>query len=162
MQDTDAKATIQGVAAQMKTFTYLFGSMLGKLVLKHTDNLSKTLQHVSRSAAEDQQVTSMIVATLNSMCSDDQFNLFGDMVILKAEELSVSEPQLPWQRKLPRRYDDGPSSGDFPSTPKTLFKQAYFEAIDLITNCVQERFDQPSYQIYQSQETLLIKASKQH
>ena len=90
--------------------------MLGKLVLKHTNNnyFSKTLQHVSRSAAEDQQITSMIVATLNSMCSDDQFDLFGDI------ELSVSEAQLPWQRKLPRRYDDGSSSGDFHSTPKTL------------------------------------------
>ena len=29
MQDTEAKARIQGVAEQMKTFTYLFGSMLG-------------------------------------------------------------------------------------------------------------------------------------
>ena len=63
MQDTEAKARIQAVAAQMKTFTYLFGSMLGKLVLKHTDNFSETLQHVSRLAAEDQQVTLMIVAT---------------------------------------------------------------------------------------------------
>ena len=91
----------------MKTFTYLFGSMLGKLVLKRTDNLSRTLQHVSMSAAEGQEVTSTTVATLNSMRSDDHFDLYGDVVILKAEELSVSEPQLPRQRKLPRRYDDG-------------------------------------------------------
>ena len=75
--DTEAKARIQKVAAQMKTFTYLFGSMLSKLVLKHTDNLSRTLQHVSMSVAEGQQVTSMTVATLNSMRSDDQFDLFG-------------------------------------------------------------------------------------
>ena len=58
-------------------------------------------------------------------------------------------------------YDDSSSSGNFPSTPKAHFKQAYFEAIDLITNCVQERFDQPGYWIYRSLETLLIKASKQ-
>ena len=82
----------------MKTFTYLFGSMLGKLVLKRTGNLSRTLQHVSMSAAEGQEVTSMTVATLNSLRSDDHFDLYGDVVILKAEELSVSEPQLPRQR----------------------------------------------------------------
>ena len=103
----------------------------------------------------------MTVATLNLMRSDDQFDLFGDMVCFKAEELSVNEPQLPRQRKLPRRYDGGSSSGDFPSTPKAHFKPAYFEAIDLITNCVQEWFDQPRYWIYRSLETLLIKASKQ-
>ena len=82
------------------------------------------------------------------------------MVILKAEKRGVSEPQLPRQRKLPRRYDDGSSGGDFPSTPKAHFKPTYFEAIDLITNCVQDRFNQPGYRIYQSLETLLIKASK--
>ena len=52
--DMEAKARIRGVAAQMTTFTYLFGSMLGKLVLKHTDNLSRTLQHASMVAAEGQ------------------------------------------------------------------------------------------------------------
>ena len=74
--DMETKARIQGVAAQMTTFTYLFGSMLGELVLKHTDNLSRTLQHVSFSAAEGQQITVMTVATLNSMRSDDQFDIF--------------------------------------------------------------------------------------
>ena len=85
-----------------------------------------------------QQVTSMTVATLNSMRSDDQF----DLVNLKAEKVGVSEPQLLQQRKLPRKYDDSSSRGVFPSTPKEHFKPACFEAIDLITNCVQERFDQ--------------------
>ena len=158
--DTEVKARIQEVAAQMTTFTYLFGSMLSELVLKHTDNLSRTLQHASMSAAEGQQVTAMTVTTLNSLSSDDQFDRFWDLAILKAGKLGVNEPQLPRQRKLPRRYDDGLASGDFPSTPKAHFKPVYFEAIDLITNCVQEQFDQPGYRIYQSLETLLIKASK--
>ena len=158
--DTEAKARIQGVAAQMTTFNYFFGSMLCELVLKHTDNLSRTLQHASMSAAEGQHITAMTVATLNSMRSDDQFDLFWDLVVLKAEELGVDEPKLPRKRKLPHRYDDGSSSGDFPSPPKAHFKPAYFEAIDLITNCIQERFDQPGYQIYRSLETLLVKASK--
>ena len=144
----------------MTTFTYFFGLMLGELVLKHTDNFSRTLQHACMSAAEGQQITAMTVATLNSLRSDDQFDQFWALVILKAEQLNVNEPQLPRQRKLPRRYDDGSTSGDFPATPKAHFKPAYFEAIDLITNCVQERFDQPGYRIYQSLETLLIKASK--
>ena len=134
--------------------------MLGELVLKHADNFSRTLQHALMSAAEGQQITAMTVATLNSMRSDDRFDLFWDLAILNAEELGISEPQLPRQRKLPRRYDDGSASAHFPSTPKAHFKPAYFEAIDLITNCVQERFDQPGYRIYRSLETLLIKASK--
>ena len=75
--DTKAKSRIQGVAAQMTTFTHFFGSMHGELVLKHMDNLSRTLQHASKLAAEGQHITAMMVATRNSMHSDDQFNLFG-------------------------------------------------------------------------------------
>ena len=44
MTDREANAMIQGVAAQMTTFTYLLGSMLHEVVLKHTDNLSRTLR----------------------------------------------------------------------------------------------------------------------
>jgi len=159
-QDTESKARIQGVAAQMRTFPFLFGSMLGELILKHTDNLSRTLQHVSMSAAEGQQVASMTIATLKSMRSDEQFDLFWELVILNAKELDVDDPQLPRRRKLPHRFDDGLSPGDFPSTPKTYFKQVYFEALDLIINCIQDRFDQPGYRIYQSLEILLMKACK--
>lgn len=41
--DTDMKARIHGVAAQMKKFDF-FGVSLGLLILRHTDNLSRTLQ----------------------------------------------------------------------------------------------------------------------
>ena len=42
--DTSIKARIIGVEAQFSTFRYLFGVCLGELILRHTDNLSKTLQ----------------------------------------------------------------------------------------------------------------------
>ena len=53
---TEAKARILGVLAQMSTFPYLYGTMLAKMILKHADNLSTTLQYKSMSAAEGQQV----------------------------------------------------------------------------------------------------------
>ena len=81
---------------------------------------------------------------------------FRDLVLIKAKELGINEPQLPQQRKLPCRYDSGSSSRDFPSAPKAHFKQAYFEAIDLISNCVQ--FNQPGCRIYRSLEMLLLKS----
>ena len=43
-RDTESKARIQGVASQMNTFDFHFGNFLGELVLRHTDNLSKTLK----------------------------------------------------------------------------------------------------------------------
>ena len=69
-QDTETIARILGVAAQMKIFTYFYGSMLGELVFKHIDNLSQTLQYGTISAVECQQIASMTVTTLNSMRID--------------------------------------------------------------------------------------------
>ena len=47
------------------------------------------------------------------------------------------------------------------ATPKTNSKRCYFEAIDLIINCIQDRFDHPGYRMYHLLETLLLKACKQ-
>ena len=38
--------------------------------------------------------------------------------------------------------------------------QQYFEAIDLIRNCVQSRFEQPGYNTYKNLQELLFKAIK--
>ena len=62
---------------------------------------------------------------------------------------------------MPRRLDDGLSLGDFHDDPKALYKQQYYEALDLIVNCIDDRFNQPGYRIYHSLESLLSKACKQ-
>ena len=160
VKDSESKARIHGVSAQMKKFDYLYGNTLGELVLRHNDNLSRTLQNKSLSAAEGQQAAKMTVQTIQSIRSDEAFNLFWEKVNRYATDMDVSGPQLPRQRKLPRRYDDGSSRGDFHHTPKEHYRQYYFEAIDLIINCIKDRFDQPGYRIYSSLVTLLLKACK--
>ena len=41
VRDTESKARINGVAAQMKRFEFLFGTLLGEMLLQHCDNLSQ-------------------------------------------------------------------------------------------------------------------------
>ena len=52
VRESDVKARINGVSSAMKTFDFLFGLMLAERILKHTDNLSRTLQATSMSAVE--------------------------------------------------------------------------------------------------------------
>ena len=54
VRDTEMIARIRGVAAQMKVFDFFYGLVVGELLLRHSDNLSPTLQHSSISAAEGQ------------------------------------------------------------------------------------------------------------
>ena len=53
-KDSETRARIIDVKHFMSTFEYLFGVLLGELILKHTDNLSKTLQNPQLSALEGQ------------------------------------------------------------------------------------------------------------
>ena len=158
VKDTESKARIQGIRAQMKTFNFLFGSVLGEMVLRHTDNLSRTLQDKALSAAEGQKVADMVVRTLQTLRNVESFDLFWLKVTKSGESLDVGEPQLPRQRKAPRRYDDGSAHGDFHADPKAYYRQHYFEAIDLVVNCITDRFQQPGYNVYRNLEQLLLKA----
>ena len=133
-------------------------SMLGELILRHSDNLSSTLQHKCLSAAEGQQVAHMTVQTFKSICNDSSYDLFWKRVDIKVKELNVEEPQLPRQRKAPKRYDDGLSTGYFHDSTKEHYKQIYYEALDYIISCVEDRFDQPGYRIYKTLEMLIIKS----
>ena len=45
--DSKIRARVIGVEAQMLTFNFLFGVSLGSLILRHSDNLSKSWQHES-------------------------------------------------------------------------------------------------------------------
>ena len=142
----------------MDTFEYFFGTSLGLLLLKHSDNLSKTLQHTFMSASEGQSVSAMTVATLKLMRSDEQFDMFWALVTARAKELDIGEPVLPRKRKRPGRYEDGQAQPYFPSTPKSLYQTVYLNALDAIIACIEARFDQPGYLILRQLESLLIKA----
>lgn len=156
----EAKARIQGVSAQMKSLQFLFGVMLGELILWHTDNLSWTLHHKTFSAAEGREIARMTVQTLKSIRSGELFDLFWSKVSSTVESLDVEEPQLPRCRKVPKRIDDGTSAGDFHSTPKEYYRQHY-QAINMIVMCITDRFDQPGYKVYSEVEQLLLKACKE-
>ena len=51
-KDTEMKARIRGVQAHMSKFDFFFGLVLRQCLLKHSDNLSATLQSQRMSAAE--------------------------------------------------------------------------------------------------------------
>ena len=69
------------------------------------------LQGSTVSAAERQQIAEMALTTIQTLRSDDSFDLFWQKVTNMATKLGVEEPKLPCQRRRPRRYDNGGSLG---------------------------------------------------
>ena len=153
VSDTECKARI--VASQVKRFDFVFGAFLGEMILRHTDNLSQCLQKNTILAAEGQHVAKLVTDTLQSIRTEECYDLFWQKVVYFCEDNSVQEAQLPRPRKLPSRFDDGLSRGHAAPSPKDHYRQMYFEAIDTAIGC----FDQEGYRVYCNLEDLLIKAS---
>ena len=76
----------------MLHYNTLFGLQLSKKILKMTDNLSRTLQKQTMSAAEGQAVAELTVCTLKAMRTEASFDLFFDLV-----DVSKSWPVLTLQ-----------------------------------------------------------------
>ena len=159
-KDTETRARILGVAGQMKMFSFFYGVVLGELILRHCDNLSRTLQKTDISAAEGQEVAELTVKTLISIRSDDHFQIFWEKTSSHAQTLHVSDPHLPRQRKVPKRYETGRAEAEFPTSPYSHYRQIYYEGLDLIINCIKDRFEQEGYMVYQRVQNLLLKAAR--
>jgi hypothetical protein len=101
----------------------------------------------------------MVVRTVASLRSDESFEFFWLKVLKNVESFDL-HPKLPRQRKRPSRYERGEADSEFHDNPKAYFRQHYYEAIDLIVNCIQDRFHQPGYKVYSNLEQLLLKASE--
>ena len=159
--DTEVKSRIIGVRHQMETFDYFFGVQLSNLVLRHSDNLSKTIQKPTLSVGDCQTLASLSIKTMQRLRSDDSFDLFWVNVNSKADKLEIAPPELPRKRKRPSRFDDGNAEHEFPAEVKTNYRQIYFEAFDTVMSCIEKRFLQGDYvNHYQQLEKLLSKAVK--
>ena len=160
VKDTESRARIYGVQSQMKTFAFFLGTMFGELILRHIDNLSRSLQAKTICAAEGQETAAMVVCTLQTLRSDASFDMFWQKVTKSAEECEIDEPQVPRQHKLRKQNDKGFGEGDDDgeSDMKVYFWQQYFEAFDLAINTIQDGFEQRGYKIYSNLEQLLLKA----
>ena len=95
VKDTEMRARIIGVSAQMETFDFFFGVTLGELILRQSDNLSRTLQKSTISASEGQCVADMTVRTLQSIRNDSNFDLFWEKTTQDANKAGTTEPSLP-------------------------------------------------------------------
>ena len=113
----------------MPTFDFVFGCSLGILLLKQTDNLSRALQDSEMSDVVCSAIDQDVMKTLSKDRNDGAYELFGECILERKEELNVQDPKLPHQKKLPRKLDDGNAETyHFPSTPKRLLSPDLFSS----------------------------------
>ena len=72
-----------------------------------TDNLSKTLQNESMSAAEGQVIAKLTIKTLEKMRSEDNFKMFFQLVETLLVSTDTEEPCLPRRKRAPSHIEVG-------------------------------------------------------
>ena len=156
---SEVKSRINGVASKMKEFDFLFGLMLAERILKHTDNLSKTIQATTMPAVEARGLSKLCIQLFKKIRTEDCFDQFWELTKSTQCLLHVKDSALPRARKRPLRYEDGTGEAYHPSTPKNHYRQIYFQCLDGAIMTVDNRFNQKDFIMYSKLEELIIKAA---
>ena len=130
----------------MTIFDCFYGVTILQLVLRDSDNLSKTLQKSSLTSCQRKEIADLTLQTINSLRSK------------QAEVLEITQPSLPRKRKRPAKLlnENEASLYDEVSDLKTFYRRIYFDAIDTVTNCIKTRFSQPGYRTIRNIEQLIL------
>lgn len=117
VKESDIKAQINGVAVKMNDFHFLFCLLFAERILKHTDNLSKTIQATSMSAVEGRRLSQLCTEVLKNLRTDEYFNQYWAYAEKVQEDLNIGEASLLSLHKRPRCYEDGTADHYHPATP---------------------------------------------
>ena len=158
--DSEARARIGGVKANMKTFDFVFGLVLGQHLLAHTDNLSKAMQSPKMTASEAQHIADLTCQILLKIRDDTHFDLFWQFGIQIQEKYNINAPELPRKRKAPAYFEIGSSRVEHSCTVQDVYRPIYFECVDYVVSCIRDRFNQPGYIKLLKLENVLLKAAK--
>ena len=93
------KSRIRGIKVCIPKFSYCFAIHLAHLILSHTNNLSQTLQGTQMTAVDAQVISRVCVPTLESIRSENEFNLFWNKAKQFSKKHKIDEPHFPRRQK---------------------------------------------------------------
>ena len=131
---SEMKTHIRDTKVYTLDFSYYFGIHLAHLILSHTDNVSQTLQGTQMTAVDVavDDVCCACVNTLESIRSENEFNLFWNKVKQFAENHKIDEPHLPRTKNIPNRYIIGKAAGEHPEYVEEEYRMQYFAGLDSV------------------------------
>lgn len=155
-KQAEVKARITGVATRMKIFDSFFDLMLSERILKHADNLSKTMQATEMSAVEEHHITQISVS---SMRTNESFDVLGTSTCQSADsrlKIWFFQEHI----SAPGNMMSVQINHMFIVTQNSTIRQVYYQSLDLSIVTIEERFNQGDYQMYATLKQLLLAEAK--
>ena len=80
------------------------------------------------------------VTTLESILSENEFNLFWNKVKQFIKKHKFDEPHLTRRKKILNRCMIGKAAGEHPENVEEEHRRQYFPALDSVIACIKEQF----------------------
>ncbi len=89
----------------------------------------------------------LTLQTLEKMRNEDDFKLFYQHLQLLQVSTNTEEPFFPRRKRAPIRLEVGDGAGYHAASVEELYRTQYYEALDLATVSIKDRFEQPGYAV---------------
>ena len=156
----DVKSRIIGCKSQMETFDFYFGLKLGKLLYSHTDKLSQTLQSEKVSAVSSKRLAMLTVESISNLRNSESFDVLYDLCLMEIQNINFLKRKRKYSLLHYLEGYESRSEAHHPTIPRDQYRKQFYQAIDVLISSVRDRFDQPSFLVFENLESLLIKTLK--
>lgn len=138
------------------TFEFFFYMSLLNEIFHITSTLSDYLQSTKISVGSAVKLAKSCCTILQSRRTDDYFNQLWLKANDNTTDLNLEQPALPRKKRLPRRIDDGASSGDHHETVESLYRVNLNETLDTVITQLVHRFSENDLSPLLCIESLMI------
>ena len=162
---TEGYKQAPGLIAALEKFSTLFGLRMCLAVFAPVEEFAKQLQSKDICVQTVVFIKTSLTRFLTEMRSDEHFQRLYSQCVNEAADKNIGTPKdsLPRRRRAPKRLDDyaridgcaSSTSDDFNNTEQ-YYRQAYFEVLDHVIQCMEERFNQETLQYLLSVERLIL------
>ena len=94
------------------------------------------------SFSKAQSIAKVRFSTLQGVREEAGFHMLFQKRRASAQKLEINDPILTRKRNVSNHYGEGESPVEFVSTVEEHHRQIFHQAIDMIANCICDRFQQ--------------------
>eukprot|EP00794_Sanderia_malayensis_P018410 gene18410-20265_t len=130
-------------------FEFIFALEVLKAILFVSKGVSDKLQTEDLDVVTGCERVADLNSAITELRNDAKFELFWQEATRKCKRLDINEPKEERIRKLPRRYEENPSTAVHLDPKANLRVNFYYNVLDLMTASISTRFDSHSAPILQ-------------
>ena len=159
LKKSDAGAKAKGFLKFLCSFDFIFVTTLFTQILEPVEILNAFLQNSFLQLQKAMDNIHSVREVLKLSRTDERFDAVWSSCLGLTKKFDVEEPKLPKVQKIPRRLDDGAQPFAFAS-PRDYYRKIYFEVLDIVINCFDDRFSKAAMTHFKEIETFLLSKTK--